>query len=716
MENQIILENDNMRLVINARAEAQSLVCKTTGSECLKTDERLPLFSVTQDRLYNNELKLSYPTGEKTFPANRVRMEDGKLIVGFALVPYEAVIAVRLTRRYIAFTLEDFIVAPDGYEGLLMNTPPVASLRLLQLPVACRGRFGSWLNVAFDDRVAVNVLGTSPHALINAEDRGDCHIMTADALRDVKLKGCGAAMIVSETAALMDTIAAVEEDFDLPRGVKSRRDDRINASILWVRETDLSNIDTYIDYAKQGGFRMMLLHYAAFVEEGNAWSLCGNYDLKSAYPNGMEDVAAMLRKIKAAGITPGLHFLHTHIGLESRYSTPVPDHRLHIKQRFTLSKPLTPEDTTVFVEECPEGAAMADGCRILRFGEELIAYTGVSTQYPYCFTGCTRGYNGTKAQKHPVGLCGGVLDVSEYCATSVYPDQNSDLQDEIADKLARLYNAGFEFAYFDGSEGTHAPFAYHVANAQLRVYRKFDPPPIFCEGAAKSHFSWHMISGGNAFDIFKTAVFKQKLVEHPFAQAPRMEQDFTRLNFGWWQLYPDTQPDTYEFGTSRAAAWDCPITLKATREQFQQNPRTDDILEVMRRWEDVRAKKWLTQAQKQALRDPNTEHILLCNEAGEYELVSYYRVATEDEQVAAYVFERSGSRYAVCWHTTGEGKMEIPLPADSFTYHDQLGAPALPLEEVNGSTTLSLSHRRYIQTNLSAEALTRALKQAHLYV
>jgi hypothetical protein len=177
-----------------------------------------------------------------------------------------------------------------------------------------------------------------------------------------------------------------------------------------------------------------------------------------------------------------------------------------------------------------------------------------------------------------------------------------------------------------------------VANAQLRVYRKFDPPPVFCEGAAKSHFSWHMISGGNAFDIFKTPVFKQKLVEHPFSQAPRMKQDFTRLNFGWWQLYPDTQPNTYEFGNCLAAAWDCPVTLKATPAQFRENPRSDDILEVMRRWEYVRAKKWLTDKQKQALRNPNTEHILLMNEQGDYELVPYYRVSTSTQQIAAYVF------------------------------------------------------------------------------
>jgi len=714
-QEKIILENPYMRLAVNSKAQAESLIYKAAGTECLQQGEQMPLFSVTQQRLYNNELKLSHPNKRSVFQADRVRLEDGKLIVGFELVPYEAVIAVRIAERYIAFTLEDFIVKPDGYHGLLMNTPPVESLRLLQLPVKDRGSFGQWLNVSFDE-IAVNLLATSQYALVDAQSRQGFHVMTADALREVKLKGCGAALIVSETGALLDAIETVEEDYDLPRGVKSRRGNLINASVYWTGTADLSNIDRHIAYAKKGGFRLMLFHYGCFVRERNSWSLCGDYDFKDEFPNGLQDVAKLLEKVKAAGITPGLHFLHTHIGLQSRYATPVADHRLHLSRRFTLANPLGKADTTVFVDQCPEGAALADGCRILRFGGEMITYEGYSAQRPYCFTGCKRGHNGTFVTEHDRGTGGGVLDVSEYCATSVYLDQETDLQDEIADKIAALYNTGFEFIYLDGSEGTNAPYEFYIPNAQHRVWRKPKRVPLFAEGAAKSHFSWHMLSGGNAFDIFPTPIFKEKIIEHPFEQAPRMARDFTRVNFGWWQYYNDTQPDVYEFGTSRAAAWECPITMKGWLDRFERNPRTDDILEVMRRWEDVRAKGWLTDAHKLALRDPNTEHILLVGENGEYELVPYRRVAAAggDEQVAAFVFSRNGCSWAVCWHTIGEGRLYLPLKAEQLTYRDELGAEAFALETVENSVILPLSKRRYIQTSVTLEALTYALKHATL--
>ncbi len=708
----IILENDGFRLEIGADAIVKSLIHKKDGIQCIREEMQIPLLSVTQDRLYNNELKLAYPTQETVFPAAGIRKEGDLLIVSFALVPYEAVIAVNIQPMYIGFTLKNFLVKEDGYKGLTMDTPPVASMRLLQLPVAQRTGFGNWLNVAFDDQVAVNVLGTSPCTLIGSDAIPDGHLMYAALQHKIGLEGMGAALIVTQTSRLLDAIDAVERDYGLPRGAKSRRDPLLNASIYWVGKADIKTIDTHIAYAKQGGFRLMLLHYGVFVKERNSWSLIGNYDFNDSYPGGIEDVKAVIEKIKAAGILPGLHFLHTHIGLESRYCTPVADPRLRLKRYFTLSKPVKEKDTILWVDQNPAGVPMTDGCRLLRFGGEIIEYTGYTKTRPYCFTGCTRSKNQMR-QAHEKGLIGGVLDVSEYCATSVYLDQDTDLQDEIADKLAAIYNAGFSFAYMDGSEGTNPPFAFHIPNAQYRVYQKFHTPPLFCEGAAKAHFSWHILSGGNAFDVFPTAEFKEKLMEHPFSQAPRTAQDFTRVNFGWWQYYPDTQPDIYEFGTSRAAAWDCPATIKGYPERFEANARTADNLEVMRRWEDVRAKNWLTPEQKQMLREAKEEYTLLINEEGEYELCPYWPMETEPD-ICAFRFTRKEENWVVYWHKTGEGRLSLPLPPEKLQCFRQLNAPPLSVLAEGKGTVIPVSGRHYLRAEVSAAQLQEVMKQARV--
>ena len=711
----VIIENKLLCLTLNEQCIAESLVYKPTGEECLLSGEVMPLFSLTEARPFNNELKLTYPNKRTTFQANRVRKEGNRLVVGFERIGFEAVVEVCETDAYIMFTLSDFVIDSElQFEGLSMSLPPVSEFRLMQLPVKPMEKFGQWLNVMQNDSVAVCVLATSPHARIDSEERKNCRILTADAVKGIRLKGCSAALIVSSPDSFLDCVEKLEEDYNLPKGVESRRSESIDRSIYWTDAVTPENVDEHIAYAKKMGFTMMLIYQPAIYDfttragyfPAATYHLWGEHKFRKEYPDGLADVKTMLDKIKENGITPGLHILHTHIGMDSHYVTPIADHRLNLTRYFTLARPLGTEDDIIYVEENPEDTVMHENCRILKFGGELIYYESYETEFPYCFKGCQRGHIGTEVTPHDTGTIGGILDVSEYMATSVYINQNSSLQDEIADDLSALYNCGFAFIYFDGSEGTNPPYEFHVPNAQYRVYRKFEKAPLFCEGAAKAHFNWHMLSGGNAFDIFPTVVFKEKIVQFPMSEAPQMVNDFTRINFGWWAFYQDTQPDHFEFGTSRAAAWNCPVTLQANPEIFRTNPRAADIFEVLRRWEDVRTKKWLTQEHKEMLKSKDREHILLIDEMGEYELLPYEKVSGTDENISAFIFERNGKNCAVVWHKTGEGNMEIPLASDDYSYVDEIGGPQIGSE----NNTLPIGKRRYIVSDVSRDVLLHALR------
>ena len=713
----IFLETQAFILTLNSNCIAESLIHKDTGLECLAR-EHLPLFSLTEERPYNNEIKLSHPNKRTVFQANRVRMEGNKLIVGFELVGFEAIVDVHITDYYMTFTLEDFIVLPEHFGSLVMHKPPVYEFRLLQLPIRHMEHFGAWLNVSWDDKVAVNVLAASPYVRIDSEKRSDCRILYGESMRDIRLKNCGTALIVSTPHNLLDAIEQLEIDYDLPRGVESRRKKEINASAYWTSSINPLNAEEQIAYALQGGFRMMLINYKAIFKEESFWVYNGNYDYKDEYPDGVHSLRTMLDKIKAAGITPGFHFLQTHIGSKSRYVTPVADHRLHLTKYFTLSKALGTEDDIIYVEQNPIETVMDPNCRVLKFDGELISYEDYVTEYPYCFRGCRRGHFNTYVTPHNKGTIGGLLDVSEFgYGTSIYLDQNSSLQDEIADKLAEAYNTGFDFAYMDGSEGTNAPFEIYIPLSQYRVYRKFHHAPLYCEGAAKAHFSWHMISGGNAFDVFPVETFKEKLIEHPFEEAPRMAEDFTRLNFGWWAYFKNIQPDHLEFGSSRAAAWDCPATVIMYPENLKENPRTKDNLEVLRRWEDVRDIGYLTKEMKQQLRNAKQEHILLINEDGNFELVPYDPIigaAGGSHQITAYSFERKGKSYIVCWHKEGEGTLTLPLSAEQITYEEEIGGPKAEITANGDSVCLTVAGRRYISTMLPKDTLIQAMKEAVL--
>ena len=720
---EIVIENDQARLTISADGTAKSLVFKPSNTECLIGKSRTPISTITEPRPYQNEVKLAYPNKRMTFKANAVRREGDKLVIGYELIPWEATVRVKTTPSYIGFTLEGFRLTEDY--GITMTEPPISEMWFLRLPVRNRAHWGDWLNVVWDDEVAVNVLGTEPAAYIDAEEGDGYRILEAGVDAKVKLEGVGAALITCSGDSLLENIARVEEDFGLPRGVNSRKHNLYDASYYWTPDIIPQNVDEHIRYARQAGFRLMSIYYPAFLRS-RGYRLLGNYDeWRPEYPNGQKDLEAMLAKIKGAGIVPGFHFLHTHLGRDSRYLTPVPDHRLNLTRIFTLARPLASTDTTIYVEQNPATSTMAGNRRVLKVGTELISYDDYATTRPYAFRGCVRGIDGTTSQARPVGYLFGLLDVSEFGATSVYLDQESGLQDEIADKLAGLYRAGFEFAYFDGSEGVNPPFWYHVAGAQWRVFSRLTPEPIFAEGAAKTHFSWHMLTGGNAFDVFRPEVLKEQTKKHPLREAPRMRDNFTRLNFGWLGYWvPDektvgTQPDMLEFVTSRAAAWDCPVSVMADTAAFARHPRTADNLEVIRRWEEVRARRWLTDERKRMLRDPDQEHTLLLNEENELELVPYDQIvdiAHGSREVRAFTFRRDGDLYAVYWHISGEAQLELPVPARNLSLMESLGQEIEVRPGGQGdSVILPVGKRRYLKAGkLSAEELVKAFGEARI--
>jgi len=184
--------------------------------------------------------------------------------------------------------------------------------------------------VIWNDDLAVNVLATGPCANVDSEEGEGYRILQAGTDEKVRLTGATAALITCARSELLDRIATVEGDYGLPHGVASRRHPLYTASYYWTSTVNPTNVEEHIHYARMGGFRLMSIYYPAFLES-RGYRLIGNYDVyRPEYPNGKVDLKAMLTKIKQAGITPGCHFLHSHIGRDSRYVTPIPDHRLNL--------------------------------------------------------------------------------------------------------------------------------------------------------------------------------------------------------------------------------------------------------------------------------------------------------------------------------------------------------------------------------------------------
>ena len=696
----ITIENAEMRLVIGSDGTARSLIHKASRQECLMEGVKLPVFTITQDRPYDNENQLAYPAKSKTFAADSISRVGDDLIINFELTDYEATVGLKITDDYIAFTLKKLEYHRAAF-GIKRKTL-IDEFTLLQLPIKDRAHFGEWLNVAWDNIVAVNLLATNPFTQIDAENRRGYKILHAGGIDEVKIEGIGAALITTNKSRLLDCIDRVEKDFGLPLGVQSRRSQQYKNSYYELRNVTPQNIDDHIAFAKQGGFRQMVIYYPDF-----ALSM-GHFPWRPEYPHGIDDLKEVTRKIDEAGMIPGLHIHYCKAQKNDPYVTPVPDSRLNLRQIFTLAENIEKEHTSITVEESPSGITLEDGRRFLKIGTELITYENYTTIPPYRFTGCKRGALNTTSVSRKRGDLIGLLDVDTW-PIFVRFNQKTNIQEEVALRLAKIIKAaGFKFLYYDGAEDVPPPYWYNVSKAQLTVHQALETKPIFSEGALKSHFSWHIITRGNAFDIFRPEVIKEATRKHPLAEARLVSNDFTSIDFGWiGYVAPGKntmgiQPDMLEYITSRAAGWNSIISLIGNLNHLKNHPRTADNLEVIRRWEQARVTGFLTEQQKLNLQDPYQEHILLINEEGNFELAPYKQIsniAGQNNNVRAFVFRRHNKTWVVYWHCRDTKLMELPIAAKNIKLFEDLNKE-LPIDGDQNRVTLPLGKRRYLKLDL----------------
>ena len=113
---------------------------------------------------------------------------------------------------------------------------------------------------------------------------------------------------------------------------------------------------------------------------------------------------------------------------------------------------------------------------------------------------------------------------------------------------------------------------------------------------------------------------------------------------------------------------------------------------------DLRAKRWLTPEQKEMLKSSTQEHHLYLNGNGEYELHAIEMLPSppKAKDVRAFLFSRGGKRMLAYWHMSGAGKMAIAAGADGKR------------------ETVAVDGIRYIETDLSAEAIKAAYAAAEL--
>jgi len=680
----VVLENGRCRLVLDKAGCALSLIDKTSGEELLMPGVKVPFATFLQNRPYDNEYKLMLPAKPWTHRANRIERRGNELLVGFEDAFEWAVFDIRETDAYIGLSLKRIDFEVEDF-GRRKRKTEIDAMAVMRLPMRRKAHLGSTLNAVWDDKGAAAVLAARAETRVDVEPREDGGLLFWGGTEAVPgVMGLSAALVVAPREKFLDAVDSFEREMGMPCGVASRRRPDIREACYYIPIFKPDDLDAHIAAAKKGGFGLFMFDLMDLVKT------TGTYELKDCYPGGLADLAAISEKVRAAGLRMALHGYPTKVAIKDPLATTKLDPRLNAVCELVLAEDAAADATELVVEGNRSLLRMENARRLLQIGRELVAYGSAGEEdgaHVFRLKGCTRAAHGTVAAAHSKGERLRHLDVDDW-PVWIRADPMTSLQAEMADHIWAIWKAMKPVMfYFDGAEDVPDPYWHYVPKAQMVLYERLDPKPLFCESALKSHFGWHINSRGNAFDVFAPERIREAMKKYILRCAAQDAGDFTCVDFGWQSMRLPRridpkkvgkgspgginfgigmQPDHFEYVFSKSLAWDSPVTVQFSREALDGHPRLDDGLAVISRWEQAkRERRYSSAAERAALRDPEREFFLLDFGEGGPELVECRAVTRDAEQpIRAFSFMRKGLSGIVYWNMfereAGEVRVSAP--------------------------------------------------------
>ncbi len=547
----VAFENARARIAIAANGRWQSLLDKATGRELLPDGVAMPVAEVRH--------------GGERFAASAATATGDALTLSFAGTDTVLTYTVEPADHWIVLRLRS-----------IAGTRP-ESMTLVQLPVGITANVGSRLNIAWDDESAVCLMAATRQADCRA--RPGRHAVLSATTQDFpgpKLEGAAAAILVSPTPEFRAIAREASHAFGLltnedADGTPVKDTDLVRGS-YWFLSFGEDEVDRVIEYSNRSGIQQVML-------SSGAWCTSPGHYLfhEGRYPNGQEGLKAVVARLHEHGILVGMHTFASKISKRDPYVTPVPDRRLlrGVSASWrpedglldtTLAEALTAEQTEIRVsgslKHWPGSSAVADRyweggldkhLEVI-LGDEIVRYERVGPEGVWdTFLGCERGAWGTKAAAHPAGAAAYHVGV-DGCINGYIIDQETDLMDEVADRLAGIFNdCGFDMVYFDGGEDVdRRRFNYYVANFQEQVMRRFTKRPVLHMGTVMNHALWHSFARSSTVDHYLNTLGGAIVGGRPTTQWPTVKehidrsvrymlsvrQDMMPGELGWFGIWP----------------------------------------------------------------------------------------------------------------------------------------------------------------------------------
>ena len=494
----------------------------------------------------------SYVTadGKSVRSSDVSRGADGSLVISFRD-------GVRLVERVeetafgLEFSVEEFTAAG------------CRSVTLACLRPACRSYVGGMANAASDDDSAVALRAFDYEGEMKASKDSLC--VRVDGRFPVK--GRRFALIAGPRRGFVEKLreavrvsGLVYSEAGGPWSLGSRQ---TRQSYMFANMFGKS-VDAWIDAAVRAGVSIVHLH---------SWhDTLGHYDVNPVkYPGGIAEMKSVADKVRAAGMNVSMHTLTACIDFRDSWVTPVAHSNLVATYTYTLACPLTEDSAEVVVNEMPGPKhdvvmTYSSNGNAIEIDGEIVVYTGIRREKPYAFTGITRGAYKTNVRDHAAGARAKYLQQRYF---AFYPEVDSPLADELADRIARVYNAiGADMIYLDGSEGMRDPYAIAKMGAKIaaRLDGRRNPPRIEMSCSPPHFYPFRSTIGAWDNVVFGAKPFEAYHIRAN--EAGGRKSNFIETQMGWWQPQMPRKgarcrfPDETEYFAAKNAGADSAMSLQ----------------------------------------------------------------------------------------------------------------------------------------------------------
>ncbi len=669
---EIVLRSSRVKAVLGEDAAWKSLLERTTGLD-VAPKQGVALASVVVD--------------DKHYSASSAARDGDRLTVGFAGIDTQLVYQVSEDDDWIALEL------------LEIRGPRPSRLTLVRIGVTLSGRVGRRLNAAWDDRLAVCLMGTSRRTAARPASRRGYTELAASS-QDApgpKLEGSCAALILAPRAELRPILRRLSVAFDMPRneqdGVPSKELALARQS-YWFLSFAEKDVDRVIDLCRRTGFRQVLLSSGSWCESP------GHYTINTrAYPDGVESLRRTVRRFHAAGIRLNIHTFASKAAKRDAYVTPVPDRRFWVDRRATLAEAIDEEAAAIRTRDDLSQWPGSPACRQKTWegglekhqevilDDEIVQYASIGPEGRWdTFLGCKRGAWGTKAAGHEAGTEARHYGV-DGCINGYILDQEASLFDETTSRLAALFDAcDFDGLYFDGSEDVdRRRYDYYAANAHATVMAKITKRPVIHTGGGFHHNLWHSFTRSGTVDTYLNTLHGRIISGAAIEQWPTvrdhidrsvryvesLEADMIPGELGWFGIWPKgkhtdgLQLDEIEYLMGRALGLDAPVSLQSSFPQMERHGLTPGILQIVGAYERLRMSGKVPADVRKRLRPTGRDFILFHAAPAEGDRPPEFLGASPAEvaggrEVRAMLAQHGRGAVATVWHYLGrDGKLMI---------------------------------------------------------